>query len=149
MEESKVDEAASYFMRNCNCCQSIILTYGPQFGLPKEVGFRLGTGFVGGPARHGEVCGAVSGAIMVIGLAHGMIDESDIKASGKTYELVNQFIKRFLKKNCFIKCRELLGCDIGTPEGMAFAKDQGLFETLCSNFVHDAAEILEQLICNK
>jgi hypothetical protein len=58
---------------------------------------------------------------------------------------VKEFIRRFLEKNCFIDCRELLGCDLGTPEGRAFAKDQGFFDTLCPNFVKDAAEILEGL----
>jgi C_GCAxxG_C_C family probable redox protein len=143
---TKVEEAKECFSGNCNCCQSIIMTYGPQFGLEKELGIRLGTGFAGGLARHGEVCGAVSGAIIIIGLAHGMKDENDIEARDKTYELVNEFIKRFLEKNCFLTCRKLLGCDLRTPEGRAFAKDQGLFDTLCPNFVKEAAEILEDLI---
>jgi C_GCAxxG_C_C family probable redox protein len=146
MKMTKVKEATECFSGNCNCCQSIIMTYGPQFGLEKELSIRMGTGFAGGIARHGEVCGAVSGSIMIIGLAHGMNDENDIEAREKTYELVNEFIKRFLEKNCFIDCNELLGCDLRTPEGRAFAKDQGLFDTLCPNFVKEAAEILEDLV---
>lgn len=143
---TKVEEAIECFSGNCNCCQSIIMTYGPQLGLEKDVGIRLGTGFAGGLARHGEVCGAVSGAIMVIGLASGMKDKNDMESRDKTYELVNEFINMFLEKNCFITCGKLLGCDLGTPEGRAFAKDQGLFDTLCPNFVRDAAEILQNLI---
>ena len=143
---TKVEEAKEYFSGNCNCCQSIILTYGPQFGLEKEVGIRLGTGFAGGIARHGKVCGAVSGAIMIIGLAHGMKDENGQEARDRTYELVHEFFKRFSEKNCFVDCGKLLGCDLGTPEGRAFAKDQRLFDTLCPSFVRDAAEILESLI---
>lgn len=143
---TKVEEATECFSGNCNCCQSIILTYGPRFGLEKEIGIRLGTGFAGGLARHGEVCGAVSGAIIIIGLAHGMKDENDITGRDKTYELVNQFIKSFKEKNKSIICRELLECDLQTPEGRCKAKEEGLFETHCPNYVRNAAEILEELI---
>jgi C_GCAxxG_C_C family probable redox protein len=146
MGEIKVEEAIECFSGNCNCCQSIILTYGPQFGLEKDVGIRMGTGFAGGLARHGEVCGAVSGAIIIIGLAHGMKNENDIESRDKTFELVNDFIKRFKEKNESIICRELLDCDLGTPEGRCQAKENGLFKTHCPNFVRNAAEILEELI---
>jgi C_GCAxxG_C_C family probable redox protein len=146
MDNSKVEEAQECFSGNCNCCQSIILTYGPKYGLKKDVGLRLGTGFAGGLARHGEVCGAVSGSIMIIGLSYGMKDENDLDARDETFELVNEFLKRFTEKNCFIGCKELLGCDLRTPEGRSQAKEQGLFDTLCPNYVKDAAEILEDII---
>jgi C_GCAxxG_C_C family probable redox protein len=141
-----VEEAIEYFSGNCNCCQAIILSYGPRFGLEKEIGIRLGTGFAGGLARHGEVCGAVAGAIMVIGLAQGMKDENDIEARDKTFELVNQFIKRFKEKNKSIICRELLECDLRTSEGRTKAEKLGLFRTHCPNFVRNSAEILEELV---
>jgi C_GCAxxG_C_C family probable redox protein len=146
MENSKVDEAIKCFEGNCNCCQSMILIYGPRYGLKDDVGIRLGTGFAGGLARHGEVCGAVAGAIMVIGLSNGMTSEDDMDARDKTYELVNEFIKRFKEKNSSIKCLDLLGCDLRTPEGREKAKSEGLFETLCPKFVKTSAEILEEII---
>jgi C_GCAxxG_C_C family probable redox protein len=146
MNKAMVEEAIECFSGNCNCCQSIILTYGPKFGLEKEVGIRLGTGFAGGLARQGEVCGAVTGAIMVIGLANGMKDENDSEGRDKTYELVNQFIEIFNEKNKSIICRELLDCDLRTSEGRTKAEEQGLFKTHCPNFVRNAAEILEELI---
>ncbi len=146
MDISKVDEAVKCFEGNCNCCQSMILIYGPQFGLKDDVGIRLGTGFAGGLARHGEVCGAVAGAIMVIGLSNGMTSEDDMEARDKTYELVNEFIKRFNDKNTSIKCRDLLGCDLNTPEGREKAKSEGLFDTLCPKLVKSSAEILEEII---
>lgn len=146
MDKVMVEEAIECFSGNCNCCQSIILTYGPKFGLEKETGIRLGTGFAGGLARQGEVCGAVTGAIIVIGLAQGMTDEDDLEDRDKTYELVNQFIKKFKEKNQSIICRELLECDLSTSEGRNEAKEKGLFETHCPNYVRNAADILEELI---
>ncbi len=84
MNTNKVENALACFEGGCNCCQSILLTYGSEFGLPNEVVLRLGTGFAGGMARCGEVCGAVTGAIMVIGLKHGMANENDDSATAPT-----------------------------------------------------------------
>jgi C_GCAxxG_C_C family probable redox protein len=154
---TKVEEAKECFSGNCNCCQSIILTDGPQYGLEKDVGICLGTGFAGGISRHGDVCGAVSGSVMVIGLANGMTSENDRLANGmtsendlkgreRTYELVNEFIKRFKEKNEYINCRELLDCNLSTPEGLKQAREKGLFSTQCPKFVQNAAEILEEFL---
>ncbi len=83
---------------------------------------------------------------MVIGLSNGMTSEEDIDARDKTYELVSDFIKRFKEKNTSIKCRDLLGYDLSTPEGREKAKSEGLFETLCPKLVKTSAEILEEII---
>ena len=146
MEKIKVEEADGYFKGEFNCCQAIIMTYGPEFGLSKDIGMRMGTGFAGGVARHGEVCGAVTGAIMVLGLKHGMTGESDDKARDDTYELVSEFINKFKIMNGSIRCRDLLNCNLSTLEGRQIAKEKDLFNTLCPRFVTDAAEILEEMI---
>jgi C_GCAxxG_C_C family probable redox protein len=146
MTSEKIEEATACFERGCNCCQSIILTFGPQHGLPKDAGLRLGTGFAGGIARCGKVCGAVSGSIMVIGLKYGMTSDSDSQARNKTFEIVNEFMDKFRSRHESIRCRELLDCDISTPEGRKQARDAGLFKIKCPEFVKSAAEILESLI---
>ena len=145
MVNNKVEEAVACFTGGCNCCQSILLTYGEQFGLPKDTALRLGTGFGGGMARCGEVCGAVTGAIMVIGLAHGMAVKGDDEARDRTYGLVNEFMNRFKARNNSARCNDLLGCDISTPEGREEAKQKDLFNTLCPGLVRSAAKILEEL----
>ena len=96
--------------------------------------------------RTGEVCGAVSGALMVIGLKYGPATAADKQAKERTYELARAFAERFKERNngC-IKCRELLGYEIDTPEGRQLAREKGLFAELCPKFVHDAAEIVEQI----
>lgn len=143
---SKINEAVKYFEGDWNCCQSIIMTYGPQFGLPMDKSTRIGTSFAGGMARRGEVCGAVTGALMIIGLKYGMTNEADSQARDKTYELVNEFMDRFKAKHEFLRCRDLLECDLTTAEGRKTAQEKGLFKTLCPELVKSAAEILEELI---
>lgn len=146
MNESITDQAVTCFEGGYNCCQSILLTYGEQFGLPKDSAIRLGTGFGGGMARQGEVCGAVTGAIMVIGLKHGMANETDDQARERTYELVNELMNKFKGRFGSVRCKDLLNCDISTPEGRAMANEEELFKTLCPRFVKSTAEILEELI---
>ncbi|UCE38349.1 MAG: C_GCAxxG_C_C family protein [Thermoplasmata archaeon] len=145
-ENSKINEAVKYFEGDWNCCQSIIMTYGPQYGLPKDTSAHMGTSFAGGMARRGEVCGAVTGALMIIGLKYGMTNETDSQARDKTYELVNEFMDTFKAKHESLRCRDLLDCDLTTAEGRKTAQDKGLFKTLCPELVKSAAEILEELI---
>ena len=96
--------------------------------------------------RLGETCGAVTGALMVIGLKYGMVRSDDIIAKEKTYKFAREFLDKFKSLNGTIKCRELLNCDISTPEGMNFAKEKNLFATICPKMVRNSAEILENLL---
>jgi len=96
--------------------------------------------------RLGEVCGAVTGAFMVLGLAR--CDSKCNKPEGriKVSEDVKTFVLEFKKRNGTVLCREILGCDISTPEGMKTAQEKGLFSTTCEKIVKDAAEILEGML---
>jgi C_GCAxxG_C_C family probable redox protein len=144
---SERSEKAVSCFENFNCAQSVIATCGPELGLDRESALRVAGGLGGGMGRLGEVCGAVTGAFLVIGLKHGKSspedDESETKE--KAYALVYEFADRFRARNGAILCRELLGCDISTPDGRAQAKEKGLFSDLCPKLVGDAVEILEQM----
>jgi C_GCAxxG_C_C family probable redox protein len=96
--------------------------------------------------RMGETCGGVTGALMVIGLRYGKTEVQDKQEKEMTYGLVKEFVDRFKSRNGSIVCRELLGCDISTPEGLKIAEDKNLIATLCPKFVQDAAEIMEQIL---
>jgi C_GCAxxG_C_C family probable redox protein len=142
---SDVEKAASGFGQGLNCAQSIASSYGPGFGLSRELALRLASGLGGGIGHLGETCGAVTGAIVVIGLKHGGTVGDEL-ASEKTYGLVGQFLEKFKNRHGTIRCRELLGSDISTPEGLQAAEDKGLFEQRCPNYVRTSAEILEELL---
>lgn len=145
MSTDQIEKAVAYFDKGYNCCQSILLAYGPDLRLSTDLAVHLGTGFGGGMARQGECCGAVTGAIMVIGLKFGMANETDDVARGKTYEFVSELMNKFKAQKGSVKCRDLLDCDISTPEGRAVAQEKDLFKTLCPDLVRTSAEILESL----
>ena len=94
----------------------------------------------------GGVCGAVTGAYMVLGFKfHKEADQR--QARHRTYDLVREFNERFKARHGTVICRELLaGVDLGTPSGKQEAADKKLFNTLCPGFVRDAAETLEALV---
>ena len=102
------------FARGFNCAQSIFSAFAERFGVSSELALRLSAPFGAGLARQGEVCGALSGALMILGLQYGRDrpnDKEDI------YQLAHEFIYQFQQRHGAILCRELLGHDISTPEG--------------------------------
>ena len=142
---TKQERALDLFARQCNCAQAILATYGPAAGLDEQHCLKLAAPFGGGIGRLGETCGAVSGALMVLGLRYTPANWPDASAKAALYERVRDFVGRFKARNPSIICRELLGCDISTPEGAQLAQDRKLHQTLCVKYVRDAAEILEQV----
>jgi len=143
---NRVERAVSCFKEGFSCSQAILSTYGEQFGLNREMALKVSGAFGGGMGRMGETCGAVTGAFMVIGLKYGKTKVEDEQTKERAYNLVKEFVDKFRSRNGSIVCRELLGCDISTPDGMKIIGEKKLIATLCPKFVHDAAEIIEQIL---
>lgn len=142
----KVEAAVACFREGFNCSQAILSTWGGDFGLGRETALRVASGFGGGMAGQGEVCGAVTGALIVIGLKHGQTDAKDKETKEKNYSRIQELTRCFRSRNGSLLCRELLGCDLTTPEGREAAKQKGLFAERCPRFVRDAAELLEEIL---
>ena len=107
---------------------------------------KMAGAFGGGIARQGEVCGAVSGAIMAIGLKYGKYRADDQISADKTYRLTQEFLKDFRKRHTHIRCNDLLGFDISTEAGVAKTKELDTHNTVCLKLVRDAAEIADTLL---
>ena len=142
---TKSQKAVQRFKKGFNCSQAVIGTFCEQFGLDCDKASKVATGF-GGGMRMGDICGAVTGAFMVLGLKYGNTNAEDKEAKAKTYKKVEEYTKRFKARNNSVMCRELLGCDLSTPEGMKEAKDKGLFSSICPQMVQDSVEILEEMM---
>jgi C_GCAxxG_C_C family probable redox protein len=143
---SRVEDAVSCFNDGFMCSQAVLAAYAGQFGMDRENALRVSAAFGAGMGRMGEICGAVTGAFMVIGLKYGRTVVQDVKSHEKTNRLVREFVDKFRSRNGSIVCRELLGCDLSTPDGSKAFVDGKLRDTLCAKFVRDAAEIVEQLL---
>lgn len=136
----RVEEAVSCLKEGFSCSQAVLSAYGTEFGLDREIALKVSGAFGGGMGRMGGTCGAVTGAFMVIGLKYGKTEAEDNQTREKAYSLVREFVAEFESRNGSIICRELIGGDIGTPEGMKTARN------VCPKLVTDAAEIIERLL---
>ena len=140
------EKATQLFAAGYSCSQSVLVSRAGQFGLPDETALKLSAAFGGGLGREGEVCGAASGALMVIGLAHGQTSPEQKEAKEHTYQLTRRFLAEFTRRTGALHCRDLLGCQIGTPEGMQQAQEQDLFKTVCPKLVAEASQVLSELL---
>jgi C_GCAxxG_C_C family probable redox protein len=143
---SKAKEADKQFERGFSCAPSVLSTYSEQFGLKEELGLKIACGFGGGIGRTGRTCGAVTGAVMVIGLKHGQADVADEESRQKTHELVKRFIDKFTELHGSVECRELIGYDLSNPAEFESARESSVFDKKCHGFVYDAACILEDVL---
>ena len=142
---TRVEEAVNCFCRGAACSQAILGTYGPSLGLSREQAMKLASGFAGG-MRLAQTCGAVTGAFMVLGLKHAGPNCDQRDGRENVYTAIREFTARFQQRNRTVVCKELLGCDISTPQGAQHATKEGLFRTICPRLVRDAAEILEEML---
>lgn len=106
--------AADYHAQGFNCTQSVVCALAPVVGIDADAAFRMTEGLGLGMGGMTETCGAISGAVMVLGMAnsHGMADPT---SKGSTYKLSKDLVARFAAKNGTTICRELKG--IGSEAG--------------------------------
>ena len=144
MERSSV--AMDLFKKGYNCAQSILFAFREESGLVEETVLKITCGLGAGMGRKGEVCGAVTGGILVLGLRHGKVENGDLPAKEITYSKTLEFMRRFEAKHGSCICRELLdGCDLTTDEGQHFFKENNYLAKICNRCVRSVVEILEQI----
>jgi C_GCAxxG_C_C family probable redox protein len=143
---SHVDLALALFRDGYNCAQAIVIAFAGELGVDRDTALRAACGFGGGLGHRQETCGVVTGALLVLGWRHGRgLGEPKAK-SDATYELAQEFMRRFEARHGTCVCRDLLGgCDFNTDEGERTYKERGYRGARCEVFVRDAVEILEEL----
>lgn len=143
------EKATQLFAAGYSCSQAVLASRARRYGLSDEVAFKISAAFGGGLGRQGEICGAASGALMVIGLENGYTTPEEKAAKEHVYELARRFSAEFIKRAGALHCSDLLGCQIGTPDGMQQAQEQDLFKTVCPKLVAEASQILSELLGEK
>ncbi len=147
MEQATASErAANYFRQEYLCSQAVLMAFAPQLGLELQMASKIAAPFGAGIGRLGKTCGAVSGALMVIGLKFGHETADDTESKELTFELTRKFLEEFESRNENLLCRELLGLDISNPKELELARNEGVFDKRCPKFVRDAAEIVEEIL---
>jgi C_GCAxxG_C_C family probable redox protein len=142
----KRDSALEYFSKGYNCSQSVLAAFAQDCGIDSATALKIACGFGAGMGRMQSTCGAVTGAIMVIGLIHGRPVDASGACREKTYSLVREFAREFLKRQGTLSCAELLSCDLSTPEGQCLFNERNLLDEVCFSCVKDAVAILEDIL---
>jgi C_GCAxxG_C_C family probable redox protein len=148
MEENLTDPiqtACERFAQGYNCSQAIFSAFAASLGLTDEWALKLSSPFGAGFARQGQVCGALTGALLVLGLQHGNIIPENKE---NTYRIAEEFIRKFRDCHGAILCNELIGCDISTPAGLLTAREKQLFATICPDLVKETARSLTEFSGN-
>lgn len=140
-----IDKANDLFSRKFHCSQAVFLAFAEELGLTEEQALKIGACFVSG-MRKGEVCGACTGALMALGLKYGQAVEYDMDSRKKTNEVTDRFMAEFTEENGSYMCKELLGCDLSTQEGIEMALEKKLFTEFCPKMVESATRIAEEIL---
>jgi C_GCAxxG_C_C family probable redox protein len=143
MERSEF--AKELFLEGNNCAQSVVLSFAEDYGYSKELAQKISAGFGGGMGKGQGTCGAVTGAIMVLGIMEGEKASDNNELKSGTYSSVKDLVKKFTDEFKSSSCRDLTACDFNTDSGNEKFKNEGVMEKICAPCVKRAVEIVEQL----
>ena len=139
-------KAAELFLSGSNCAQAIVVAFCDVTGMEESLAAKFSSSFGGGMGRMREVCGAVSGMLMVAGLLYGYEDPGEGDCNKKAhYQLVQQLAGTFREEIGSIVCRDILKNPPSdpnpTPRTEEFYKQRP-----CARMVMTAARILDDYI---
>jgi len=142
--------AKELFKKGYNCSQAVFAAFCDETGLDMDTALKLSSSFGGGMGRLREVCGAVSGMFMVVGMKYGYTDPDDKIAKAEHYKLIQQLAKSFEDENGSIICRELLGLSIKADSPVPEDRTDSYYKKRpCAELVGQAAMIVDEYIQNK
>lgn len=142
------EKARQLFLQGYNCSQSVTGAFADLLEIDEKTLMMLSSSFGGGLARLREVCGAVLGASLVLGLMFGYSDPKDYSGKSEHYKHVQEFARRFKEANGSYVCRELLGLKKSENTGYVPEKrtDKYYEKRPCPQICATAAGILQQYI---
>jgi C_GCAxxG_C_C family probable redox protein len=140
----KQEEAVQRFMNGFRCSQAVLEVFAAEAGLEIDMARRISIGLAGGAGCAGE-CGAVEAAYLVNGLRFGFSHPGDSEQFRVVIGKNSEFADRFKELHASLLCRELIGVDPFSEEGMRTFQEKDMKNTICSRLVSDAVMILEEI----
>ena len=142
--EAAVDRAESLFREGFACSQAVLMAFAPRLGMEERQAALVASAFGGGMARHGWTCGALTGALMALGLHGGHSTAEDTATKDALYARVQALVGRFEERHGAAACRQLTGVNMLDPAERQAASDRGVFTTLCPQLVRTAAALVAE-----
>ncbi|MGD0766229.1 MAG: C-GCAxxG-C-C family protein [Dehalococcoidia bacterium] len=142
----ELNPAQQLMARRYHCSEAVLMAVCKEMGIESPLIPRIATAFAGGMGRSGEVCGAVTGAIMCIGIKHGREEPGQWQADDIANGLTQRFLRAFRDEMGAIQCRELTGFDLSTPEGLQAFRASDVLVNVCLRAVGFAYERTLELL---
>jgi C_GCAxxG_C_C family probable redox protein len=141
------EKAKDLFKQGYNCSQAVFAAFCDKTGLDEETALKISSSFGGGMGRLREVCGAVTGMFMVVGMLYGYSDPKDNASKTEHYKLIQELANKFKEEKGSIICRELLGLGAGADKPVPELRTQEYYKKRpCAELVGCAAGIMEEYI---
>lgn len=137
MEKSQ--KASELFSQGYSCSQAVLAVYAEKYGMDEKVLFKISSSFGGGLAGKRDVCGAVTGALMVLGLEYGRTEAKDAQGKAKNYKHVNDYMSQFSEKYLTTNCGKLL-------EQIKESNKEGNVKLSCNELVSETVKIIDKIM---
>jgi C_GCAxxG_C_C family probable redox protein len=136
------ERAREIFLSGYNCAQAVVGSHAAALGLDTDIALKAACAFGAGMARQQEICGAVSGGLLVLGLRSGRGKNETRDKTEDTYVKARSFMEKFKASHGSLCCRDLVACDLRTPEGQAYYKAHDLLHQTCEKCVITASTLV-------
>jgi C_GCAxxG_C_C family probable redox protein len=144
---TRTERAAVLWQKGYNCSQSVLAAFAPEFGVPEDVALKMACAFGAGIGRQQHICGAVTGAVMAIGLKYGTGSDNPAGDKKVSYNKACLLFDEFRKLHGTVVCRDLLdGLDMNDPDDYRIITGKNMFVVRCGKYVQDAVRIAEKII---
>lgn len=140
------EKATDFLMQEFHCSQALAGAFAEEFGYNLKNVMKISTCFGGGMHR-GELCGCITAATMIFGMAFGLYDPQDKKLESFGYKNADEFFSRFRERmGGKTLCREILGKDFSKPDELAAIRREGLVKKVCPHVLQASIEIIEDIL---
>jgi C_GCAxxG_C_C family probable redox protein len=144
MVKDRVTEALELFNSGFHCSQAVFAAFSEDLGLSSKTALKIACPFGGGLGGYGKTCGALTGAMMVIGLKFGSSEVNDPETKKLSRDKTRALIETFERTHGTSNCNELVGFDRSNLSGAELMAKLPYFHTTCPKFLETVVSYLEE-----
>ncbi|NVO09726.1 MAG: C_GCAxxG_C_C family protein [Bacteroidales bacterium] len=144
MVKDHLEEALELFKSGYHCSQSVLAAFSEELGLPQETALKIACPFGGGLGGYGRTCGALTGAMMVVGLKYGATKDTDVEAKTLSRKKTRELIEAFEKAHGTSICNDLIGVNRSNFGGDELLAIRPIVQNTCPKFLETVITYLEE-----
>ena len=142
--QEAIEQAMRYVEDGFLCVEAVLKTLADMKGVDSEYIPGIASGMAAGVARTSQICGAVSGAILGLGLWFGR--NEPVTSDRKPYWYSRLFIDRWMETHNSTNCSMLLGIDLDVPAGYEKFNEENMWENKCQLYIREAVGLAYDIL---